>query len=459
MAVIKNPLPGAVLGLPLLALTLGGCARNLCELDPTDPRCAVSPPGGSPMLTVSPMRLSLSTGGQVVVEVKPAPAEGSQLVLRRPGAPDLALGTATGGTLTVDLKPGELGSHGFTPGEAQVALLQPGQPDRTAALRLFVAPQFSQPAKVYDSSVNSDYPIWIGIGRANTVYTLNQFPPFAGSSERQLRIGEYRLTNSLLSPTVPQTFGAYRAYPFATVPPGLAALGGATVLVLSKNPVNMNNPILADLCLFSTGMCQSLNPMALDFKSAVGLAADQKGSLFAVQTELGTLAYRASDMSPFAEKLTVDSTGRPTPGAVVAQAVGDIDGDGQSDVLAFQSAPTGVSVFLRLPGGKQLRYNDAVSGRLQALLGNKAPAAAAAADLDADGLDDLLMVRDGALGLFFNQGNGTLTAGAQVAVPPGADSVAVGVIDPAAPSWGRLDIAVSSSTGQRIAVFMNQASL
>ncbi len=459
MAATKNLLAAAAMGLPLLVLTLGGCARNLCELDPEDPRCAaVSPPGGLPMLTVTPTRLSLSAGGQVVVEVKPAPADGSLLVLRRPSAKDLVLGTATGGTLATALKPTDLSSHSFTPGEAQIALVQPGQPDRTAGLRLFVEPQFSQPPRAYDSSVSSDYPIWVGISRANTVYTLNQFPPFAGSSERQLRIGAYRLTSNLLTPTVPQTFGAYRAYPFASAPSSLAALSGTTVLVLSKNPVNMNNPILADLCLFSTGMCQSLNPMALEFKAAAGLAADQKGSLLAVQTEVGTLAYRSSELSPFAEKLTVDSANRPTPGAVVAQAAGDLDGDGQSDVLAFQSAPTGVSVFLRLPGGKQLRYNDALSGRLQVLLGSKAPTAAAVADLDADGLDDLLVVRDGTLSLFFNQGAGSLTAGAQVPVPPGTDSVAVGVIDPAAPSW-RLDIAVSSSTGQRIAVFMNQSSL
>lgn len=458
MAATNKLLPGAVLGLPLVALALGGCTRNLCELDPDDPRCTVSPPAGTPMLTVTPARLSLSTGGKVQVEVKPAPSDGGLLVLRRPGAKDLVLGTATGGALATDLKPVDLSSHSFTPGEAQIALVQPGQPDRTAGLRLFVEPQFTQPSKSYDSSGNSDYPIWIGISRANTVYTLNQFPPFAGSPDRQLRIGEYRVTNSVLAPTVPQTLGAYRAYPFASAPSGLAALGGATVLVLSKNPVNTSTPILADLCLFSTGMCQLLNPMALDFKAATGLAADQKGSLFAVQTEVGTLAYRASELSPFAEKLMVDGATRPTPSAVVAQAVGDIDGDGQSDVLVFQSAPPGVIVFLRLPGGKQLRYNDVVSGRLQALLGNKAPVAAAVADLDADGLDDLLVVRDGALSLFYNQGAGTLTAGAQVPVPPGTDAVAVGVIDPAAPSWGRLDIAVSSSTGQRIAVFMNQAS-
>lgn len=458
MSARNNFLPQAVLGLPLVALALGGCVRNLCELEAEDPRCAVSPPSGPPTLTVTPPRLSLSAGGPLTIEVTPEPVDGSLLVLRRPGAKDLILGSAAGGRLTTNLKTADLGSHSFTPGQAEVALVQPAQAERTAALRLFVAPQFTQPAKVYDSSANSDFPIWVGISKTNTVYALNQFPPFSGSSDRQLRLGEYRLVNSALSPTAPQTFGAYRAYPFATPPAGLAALTGTTVLVLSKNPVSMTSPILADLCLFATGQCQSLNPMALDFKVAAGFAADRQGGLFAVQTEAGTLAYRGSDMNPFAEKLAVDSANRPAPGTVVAQGAGDLDGDGQSDLLVFQSAPTAASVFLRQPGGKQLRYNDALSGRLQALLGSGAPVAVAMADLDADGLDDLLLLRDGAISLLVNQGSGTLTAGAQIPAPPGADSLAVGVIDPAAPSWGRLDLAVASSTGQRIAVFMNQAS-
>ena len=72
MAATNNPLPGAVLGLAMLVplvLPLGGCVRNLCELDPDDSRCTVSPPVGTPMLTGTPARLALSTGGQVVGEM------------------------------------------------------------------------------------------------------------------------------------------------------------------------------------------------------------------------------------------------------------------------------------------------------------------------------------------------------------------------------------------------------
>lgn len=447
-----------IVSVSLGAVALSGCARNLCDGDPENPLCMVYPAPGSMMVTVSPARLSLSSGGTLAIEVKPLPPEGSSLVLRRQGAMDLVLGSLTDGKLTTSLKPADLTGRGFTPGAAQIALVQPDEPDRTAALRLFVDPKFDKPAKLYDTSVSSDFPLWVTINKTSTIYTLNQFPPFAGSADRQLRIGEYQLTNNALAPRVPQTFGSYRAYPFATGAPGLAALARLGIVLLTRNPVSQNNPILADYCLFTTAQCQSINPTTLGFKSASVFAADRQGSLFAVQTELGPLAYRASEMNPFAEKLAIDSANRPTPGAAVAQACGDLDGDGQSDLIVFQSAPTGVSVFLGQPDGRQLRYNDAVSERLQTVLGTKATAAATVADIDADGLNDLLVVRDGAINLFLNQGNGTLAAGPQITALPGADSLMVGAMDSVPSPWGKLDIAVTTSTGQHIAVFLNQAA-
>ena len=440
------------------ALALSGCARNLCDGDPENPLCTVYPAPGSMMVTVSPARLSLTSGGTLAIAVNPLPPEGSSLVLRRQGAMDLKLGSMTDGKLTATVKPAELTGRGFTPGAAQIALIQPDEPDRTAALRLFVDPKFDKAAKLYDTSTSSDFPLWLTINKTSTIYTLNQFPPFAGSMERQLRIGEYQLANGAIAPRVPQTFGAYRAYPFASGAPGLAALARMGVVLLSRNPVSQLNPVLADYCLFSTAQCQSINPTTLGFKSASAFAADRQGSLFTVQTELGTLAYRASEMNPFAEKLAIDNGNRPTPGTVAAQACGDLDGDGQSDLIVFQAAPAGVSVFLGQPDGLKLRYNDAVSERLQTVLGTKTVAAAAVADIDADGLDDLLVVRDGVISLLLNQGNGTLAAGPQWNALAAADSLAVGVMDAVPSTWGKLDIAVSTSTGQQVAVFVNQAA-
>ena len=303
-----------VLGLSLGAMALGGCTRNLCESDSADPRCLISVPPEQTTLTVTPTRLSLSAGGQLVVEVKPAAPEGSMVVLRRSGAKDLALGTGTAGKLMVSLKGADLVANSFAPGAAQVVLVQPGQPELTTPMRLVLEPQFTQPAKVYDATASGDYPIWVAINQTNTVYTLNQYPPFAGSPDRQLRIGEYQLASNTLAPRIPQTFGSYKAYPFQTMPPGLATLNGTNLVVLSRNPVGTNSQIQADRCVFATGQCPAIDPASFGFKLIAGLASDRQSSLFAVQSDVGTLAYRGSDMSPFAEKLTIDNANKPASG-------------------------------------------------------------------------------------------------------------------------------------------------
>ena len=362
-----------MLGLALGAMALGGCTRNLCESDSADPRCLVSVPPEQTTLTVTPSRLSLSAGGQLTIEVKPAAPAGSMVVLRRSGAHDLTLGTGTAGKLMVSLKAADLVANSFAPGAAQVVLVQPDQPELTVPVRLVAEPQFTQPAKVYDATANSDYPIWIAVNQTNTVYTLNQYPPFAGSSDRQLRIGEYQLVSSNLAPRMPQTFGAYKAYPFQTMPAGQAALNGTNLVVLSRNPISMNSPIQADRCVFATGQCQAIDPASFGFKSIAGLASNRQGSLFAVQSEVGTLAYRGSDMSPFAEKLTIDNANKPASGTVSTMASGDVDGDAQSDLVVFQTMPAGVSVYLRQPDGKQLRYSDTRSAQLQSALGSIVP--------------------------------------------------------------------------------------
>ncbi len=452
-----------IFSMSLGATALAGCARNLCESDSTNPLCTVIPVPGTAMVTVTPPRLSLSAGGTLMIEVKPAPAANSSLVLRRDGAMDLPLGEMSDGKLTVSLSAAELKGRGFMPGAAQVALVQPEQSDRTAALRLVVDPQFTKPAKIYDTSISSDFPLSVAIGKASTLYTLNQFPPFSGSPDRLLRIGEYQLTTSALMPRVPQTFGAYRAYPFTSGAPGLAALGRTGMIILSRNPVSTTSPILADYCLFATAQCQSINPATLDFKTAAVLAADRQGSLFTVQTDplqisSGTLAFRASEMNPFAEKLTVDNANQPAFKSIIVHATGDLDGDGQSDLIAFHSGPTGGSVFLGQPDGRVLRYSDAVTERLSQIFALNGVTAAALADVDADGLNDLLVARDAMVSLYLNQGNGTLTPGPQIPALAGIDSLAVGVMDTAPSAWGKQDIAFATSTGQQVAVLLNQAS-
>ena len=96
--------------------------------------------------------------------------------------------------------------------------------------------------------------------------------------------------------------------------------------------------------------------------------------------------------------------------------------------------------------------------RLSQIFALNGVTAAALADVDADGLNDLLVARDAMVSLYLNQGNGTLTPGPQIPALAGIDSLAVGVMDTAPSAWGKQDIAFATSTGQQVAVLLNQAS-
>ncbi len=449
-----------VIGLSLGALALGGCARNLCESDAEDPRCVVTAQPEKRTLTVTPQRLALSSGGAIEVAVQPAPIDGALVVLQQSGAKDLTLGSMKNGKVTITLKPSEFAEYGFSTGEAKVRIST--ERELVASLRLVVEPQFTQPALTYDASTSSDSPLWIAVNQANTIYTLNQYPLFPGSSDRQLRLGEYQLNKSVLELRAQQTFGAYKGYPFQPNPAGFAVLNGANLVVMSKNPVNVSSPILADRCVFATGKCEAINPAGFGFKSIAGLASDRTASLFAVQSDIGTLAYRGSDMNPFDDKLAIDHANKPAGGNVVTMAAGDVDGDAQSDLVVFQSAPAGVSVYLRQTGGQQLRYSDTQSTKLQGALGSLLPTAAAIADMDADGLADLVVMQNGAVSLLYNLGGSWAPAAMPLQLLANADSLAVGTVDPGTGSGGKvrtlMDIAVASSSGMRIAVLINQSA-
>jgi hypothetical protein len=447
----------------LVALAPAGCVRNLCEDEPTDPHCTATgmPPAGA--ITVAPPRLSLTAGGPLAIAVQPAAPDGTMAVLRRAGASDLSLGTLQGGSLAASVKAADLSAHNFTPGPATIVLQQPGQAELSAPMRLYIEPQFTQPVLSYDTKSDGDFPTWVGIGNGGTVYGLNLYPPFPGSLDRKQRLVDYHYVAGAtpamdrLDKRMPMTFGGYKVDPFSAAAPARALLAGGQILVASFDKSNAQSPVIVDSCLFSTGQCNTQNPMSFDFKSVLGMATDPRGSVFAVQSDSATLAYRPSDMSPFAAKLAVDPVAMPAQ--VVALAVGDLDGDGQSDVVAVGKSPLAVTVLMQKQGGR-LQASAERSAQLLGFLGGQTPTAATIADLDGDGLEDLILVHDGMVAIYYSQDNGALVAGPQLPALAGVDSVAAGAVAGSARPGARprLDLAFGSSSGQRVGVLLNQAA-
>lgn len=441
-------------GLLVAAALTAGCATNLCETAPEDPHCAGTVTPGQLTLSVSPLRLSLSQGGSLTVKLGSTPPAGTRAFLRRAGAGDLLLATLDKSEQMVAVKAADL--VGRTPGMAQLVVSQADQADMTVSMRLFVEPVFKDPPKEYDTKADGNSPIWAGVGENGGIYTLNTFPPFMGSPDKQLRIVDYQYGNGMLALRAPQSFGAYRGYPISDMLPGRGAIVADRVVAVSKNPVSAMYPVLTDLCSYKTQTCQQLNPMTLEFQKLLGLAADRRGNLVAVQTDAQVLAYRGSDVTPFSERLTLQGMGT-NKGAVVAVAVGDLDGDGQPDLVTLHQGPIGASVFLRASDTRTLRYSDPYSAQLQGALGGVLPTAMVMADLDADGLDDVALARGSMVSLLINQGDGSFSAMSPIASITAIDGLALGSVDVGAGSRST-DLVISSSVSQKLSVLLNQAA-
>lgn len=456
--VCQSKVAGTALVIGMSAPLFAGCAMNLCATEPEDPHCIG--PGGDPVggmphqLSVSPARLSLSQGGALTVKLGTQPAAGAKAFLRRAMAADLTLGSVEQTEQSVTISAAQL--SGRTPGLAQLVVVLADHTELTAPLRLFMEPAFRDPPKEYDTKTESNYPLWVGIGDLGAVYTLNSFPPFMGSTDRQLRLVDYQYTKTAFALRSPQSFGAYRGYPISAEVPGRGAMIGDQIVAISKNPVSQQFPILTDLCSVKAQTCRQLNPMTIEFQKLLGLAADQHGALVAVQTDTEALVFRGTEDAPFVERLSL--TGAPAnKGALALVAVGDLDGDTQPDLVQVHQGG-GASVFLRATDSKVLRYSEPYSQKLGAALGGL-PTALAVGDLDGDGLDDVVLGRSGSVTLLLNQADGGFTATPALAtgMVTAIDSIALGNIDSMTGNRST-DLAVASSTGQRLALLINQAA-
>ena len=177
--------------------------------------------------------------------------------------------------------------------------------------------------------------------------------------------------------------------------------------------------------------------------SPVSLAAgdlngDGNVDLVAVNSPSGTVGSVAVFLGSGDGKFT--RAGAYKVGVEPTQAVvADFNGDGFLDVAVTNPKGGGVMVF---PGNGQGNLGTPTSYR-----GTASPYAIAAADVNGDGHPDLVVAgAQGSVAILLNNGDGTFTGAASYPIGKEADSIAVGDLN----HDGKLDIAVCVALDQGI---------
>ncbi len=133
-------------------------------------------------------------------------------------------------------------------------------------------------------------------------------------------------------------------------------------------------------------------------------------------------------------------------------AVGDVDGDGDLDLLTanYGDSIDGNTVSVRLNNG-----SGTFSGGSDPTVGT-GPTSVAVGDVDGDGDLDLLTasITANTVSVRFNNGSGTFSSGSDPAVGRGPQSVAVGDVD----GDGDLDLLTANQFGNTVSVRLNDGS-
>ena len=131
-----------------------------------------------------------------------------------------------------------------------------------------------------------------------------------------------------------------------------------------------------------------------------------------------------------------------------------MNGDGRADLVTVASG--GASVFLGQTSGT-LAFDAPLSTKLTGALAGSVPTAVAMADMDLDGLDDLIVASGTSLQVVYPLPSGSFTVSAALNGLDTADTISIGAVDGNSSSGP--DIALSSQKAQRIAVIVNQSPL
>lgn len=421
------------IGLAATAIAPAGCAIPACPLEmyAEDPRCADPT---LPDLAIVTPRLSRAGGP---LRVKGKLASGTMVTVELgTGGPRVNVALGADGSAETMVMPEVLASIPFE--KTLKVTATAGSVTASRELRVFQAPTFfSTPTASLSTGARRPTGAWVRLGHlfvatdSATDRTIDEYALMGGSLVAQ-RLRD-PLRNSL---TVDAAIDISETQVFHVV-----ALGGYKIEYASL-----------------TSTTATYTPLAsLPYTKITALSAQRQSTLVAAAGQGGaqTQPFYAYSVPQGAQAMV---TGAPQGKNIVALGLGELDGDERIDVVAlYDDKSLGVFRGKARTDGYELAYDTGWSQALSQTAALAQPAAMSTADLDRDGLEDVLLGETGQVRALFSQGDGTFAA--QVLVTTGTAS-AMGNGALAAGDLGidgKPDLVLGSAATSTAAAYNNQA--
>lgn len=462
---------------------LGGCAKDSCEVDPSGAECQISPttpngpidaggfdgPGNPVRTEVLPHRLSRTEGGTVSVRVAGYAGATVQLVQhlealnndRAMGALD-ASATLSFAVAAADLRP-------YAPGLAEIVVRKSGLPELRFPLRLFNPPNFEADAAQKrwtmtsarlqignNPSKTDSEPVVVGGARGNLLHVLAHYRD-GGSLNQSQVLTTYSVNLSSQPRLLPQAGRWLVPQPVYDRDQAVGfAMADTTSVFAGFKFDDVITPSRLTRCT-GVSSCEPSNGQPNGAKHIAHLTGEPSGQLEAALVNGQVRAY--SDILAELE-VEIDARDR-LPAAVAGLSVGDLDGDGFTDLAVFSAPGGSEAAFLYRSGA--LRYSEIYTSGLRSLMGMTTATAVRIGDVDRDGLADVLFAQGAGITIAANQANGSFKPifnhpGLSDGSGPLGDVVSIAAARVHPSPDARASVVLVSRKNSKLAVLVNQAT-
>lgn len=445
-----------------------GCTEDYCTLHPADISCKTKVITQDTGLSVYPQRLVRSKGGNV--SIKDEYNANKEVFIALAGT-KLSLGKLDDhGTLATIIKPEVIAK--FKTGHASVIIENAAIQRVPVRMKFYTEPKFTDDAgmqAVWQRNIAKDQPAAINIMPVTieildpvTLIAVNQFNlrdqgavVFKNLDRYQFASGRFDPVDSTLYPREVRDSAPGNQIGLSS---GIA-ISQNRLLYARKVTTEAVSVIPINLSPFYFG-----TPISKEsWNSFASLRTDPKGTFLGAIINATLQIFADENLS--SPVLLEDLGAGRTRLSVASFGFGDIDGDGIAELAVWHTENRMVSVYSYTK--TQFLLNPILSDKLQARttasLNGLLPTAVRLADIDSDGVDDVILADGKRVLIFPSDGNGDYEETIEIpAVGSGVNAlgalsaIAVGKLGDhanAAPS-----LALVSSETKQIAVILNQST-